>query len=501
VPQNRRAPVAPAVPEPAGPQDEPGEPSRPAPSDGSPRPAPTGGSEAVAVAPRRWAAAATRWSVPALTALWVAVATWLQLVRSPGVPAWDTVWQEDGGVFLTEALRAPLLETVNSAYNGYLHVVPRLLAGAVSAAPLDAAALLLSGSSALVVALLSVYVYVATGSSGLLRSTGARAALAGLMVLAPVTGYEVTGSVANLHWYLVFAAFWALVARPATRTGAVVGVAVVALSVLSDPLTALLAPAVAWVLLTRRSRYAVVVVAVLLAGLARQLLVAAVSDRPTAYDEVRLLDLPSIYALRVTGSLLVGDSYLDEFYLRFGLLFAYASLLAVAAGYAVTLLRRDVDRVALLLTGALSVAFLVVPLALRGTEYYLDDDPFRLNGSRYTLLPFLFLATGVLMALDGRPAAAPPTAWTKLRAAVALVAGALVLVNYAAPTVTTNGPSWQAELDRARAVCRGEAPELDAPDGAPAHRRPGETRLLVAPNIDPPAFLASVDCDRLLADA
>jgi len=58
----------------------------------------------------------------------VAGRAYAQLLRTPGVPAWNSLSAEDGGIFYTDALNDPLVTTVGRAYEGYLHVVPRLLA-------------------------------------------------------------------------------------------------------------------------------------------------------------------------------------------------------------------------------------------------------------------------------------------------------------------------------------------------------------------------------------
>ena len=171
--------------------------------------------------------------------IWVAGATALQLFRQPGEPSWSSVWQEDGGVFLTDALQDPIASIVEP-YNAYLHVVPRLVSAAIAPFPLDWAPLLLSGSAALIVGLVSVYVYFA--SAAVIASQWVRVVLAALVVLVPAAGYETNANIANIHWYLIFAAFWVFIDMPETRGPVVLGGVIVSASVLSDPLTGLLLP-------------------------------------------------------------------------------------------------------------------------------------------------------------------------------------------------------------------------------------------------------------------
>src|ERR671918_639781 len=87
--------------------------------------------------------------------VWVGLATALLLVRQAGAPAVDTMWAEDGEVFLSGALRRGVLVPLVSPYAGYLNAVPRLAAGLVSIAPLGLAAVLFATGSAAVVGCLS----------------------------------------------------------------------------------------------------------------------------------------------------------------------------------------------------------------------------------------------------------------------------------------------------------------------------------------------------------
>ena len=121
-------------------------------------------------------------------------------------------------------------------------MVPRLLAELASAVPLKDASTVMSGGSAVIVAALAVVVFRA--SAGVIASVPVRLALAASMILLPASGWETLDNAANLHWYLIFAAFWALLWRPSSRTEAVVAAAVVAGAALSDPLTVVLAPVV-----------------------------------------------------------------------------------------------------------------------------------------------------------------------------------------------------------------------------------------------------------------
>ncbi|HET6346724.1 MAG TPA: glucosyltransferase, partial [Myxococcota bacterium] len=137
----------------------------------------------------------------------------LSLLRQVGAGALDTVYAEDGTVFLADAYRESTWDAVATPYAGYLHVVPRILAEIVSILPVSAAATGLAVSAALVTGLLALLVYHASGTS--LTSPWARALAAAVVVLVPVGQEEIPNSIANLHWPMLYALFWVLLWEPA----------------------------------------------------------------------------------------------------------------------------------------------------------------------------------------------------------------------------------------------------------------------------------------------
>ena len=152
------------------------------------------------------------------------------------------VWAEDGTIFLSTAYRTRYVAGLASPYAGYLQVLPRCVADFATALPVRDAAWVLAASAAAVRVAVSLFVFHA--SSGHLRATSVRVMLASSVVLLPVGGLEVLDNIANLHWFLTFAAFWAVLWRPARRSECALAAVVVMLAVDSDPLTALLLPMV-----------------------------------------------------------------------------------------------------------------------------------------------------------------------------------------------------------------------------------------------------------------
>jgi hypothetical protein len=206
-----------------------------------------------------------------------------------------------------------------------------------------------------------------------------------------------------------------------------------------------------------------------------------------------------VYALRVVTSLVVGDTQLEQLHEGPGLLVAYVVLLRVAVGCAVGLRRATAARVPLLLTGGLSLAYLVVPLAVRGTGFLLDRDPFTLNGSRFTVLPVLFLATTIVVLLDRQPDSGSGWARPDVRVTVAAVAAVTAVAGFGGVSVTSFGPSWSSDVDRARQVCRGERADPRADDSVAASSSATEVRLPVAGGGEPATAFVTVPCSRLVS--
>jgi hypothetical protein len=447
-----------------------------------------------------------RWSEPGvLMALaWVAVMTFLQVVRQPGVPSWDSIWQEDGTVFLSDALANPFFVALSDPYNAYLHVVPRIIAGVAAPIPLDYSAVVLSVGSALVVAVLSVYVYFASAS--VFSSPWTRVTLAGLFVLLPATAYETNANIANLHWYLLFACFWVFMVDSESRGWVVTGAAIVLATVLSDPLTGLFLPLAAVRAVRTRTWRGRVVPLLFFAALAVQLVLGASEQSPEPYAPSEVTDLPGIFALRVTGSLLVGDRFLDELWRRFGYWFAFGSLAVVvlALGYGFTK-TRAVPRLHLTLSAVYSVLFLSVPLMLRGTAEFLNRENFNLNGSRYTVVPILFLVVAVLLVLEKADTPLREATWIGLRRLFLVVTFTLVVVNYSNFAVRTAGPEWRANLAAARSACASGGPtpielRLDGLGGEAVERareNRSQVAIRIAPNIEPPPWAVLTTCRRL----
>lgn len=150
---------------------------------------------------------------PTLTfvVVWLAGAL-LSLARVPGV-AVRTVWAEDGSVFLEDYLKSGL--SLLAPYDGYLHVLPRLIVAIAAAVfGLEAYAVVLTVGCSIVIGLVAALTYCCSAS--LTSNQTAKLAWASIPVLVAPGALETMGNTANLHWYLLWLAPWLLLAIPKT---------------------------------------------------------------------------------------------------------------------------------------------------------------------------------------------------------------------------------------------------------------------------------------------
>jgi hypothetical protein len=402
------------------------------------------------------AAPAARWTGRGVALGFAAVAagTVASLLRHPGTIALDTVYAEDGSVFLADAVDGSPIGALASSYAGYYHLVPRTLAALAAAFPAPAAAAVLALSAAAVTATLALLVYVA--SAGHLASPVARVLVAAPVVVAPLAQEEVPNSIANLHWPLLYTVFWLMIWTPAGRAGRILAPAVVALTALSDILVLVFLPLAAVRLLVRRDRYSAVLAGVLAVGIAIQL--SGLAAGSSARDDISLDPIQPIsgYVLRAVPAGLVGERWLPEAGadpLRLAL--AALAWLLLAAAALVAVRRISAPRWPLAAAAAIhSIGLYALPVILTG-----------IAPPRYALAPALLLLVALVAALH-------PGTTERSGVPLAVLATGYALVcalNLQVDTARDDGPRWSDEVDDARTECLTTAPDsVDIPI-TPAH--------------------------------
>jgi hypothetical protein len=411
----------------------------------------------------------------------VAAATATMLVRQTHIPALNSVWAEDGTVFLHDAFARPAARAVFHTYAGYLHITPRLLAELATLVPLRDASAVMSGGAAFVVAVLALVVFRASG--GIMRSVPARVALAASMVALPAAGFEIANVGANLHWYLNFAAFWALLWRPRSRSETVLGCVVVAAAALSDPLSVVLVPLALARLVALRSRREWWLPGAFLVGLVVQFGFAATA----ASNPLHLAPDPGVvakvYGLRVAAAALFGDDLAARLYTTLGWVLGVGAAVVVACLVAAGVRGWNARRWVIALCAATSIALFVLPMGLRWEPSIVPvrgADALG-GGWRYVVGPVLLLISMMLVLAD------QALRRGRTLADVAAVGVAVLAFTWGPGNLTHNersgGPTWRAGLVEARKQCAG--------------RTTGRAGVVIPPRSPAHPWLVQISCRRL----
>jgi hypothetical protein len=120
------------------------------------------------------------------------------LLRVPGTPAWDSIYAEDKGLFLEDALTRPW--HLLTPYNGYEQLGPRLIGQLIASfLPLVYASDGYAIAGALIGAASAVFIYHA--SEGCIRSRWLRALTGAALLLLPVALMDIADSGVDSPWY------------------------------------------------------------------------------------------------------------------------------------------------------------------------------------------------------------------------------------------------------------------------------------------------------------
>jgi hypothetical protein len=452
------------------------------------------------------------WNVAGSTAFVIA-ATMLQPLRQAGTPMWRTVWAEDAAVFYETALQEPLHEVIFRGYAGYGHVIPRLLAAVGAQLPPERYSQFVTFSSALVVALLALFVYWASGP--LLRSPVRQGVLASAVFLLPILPHEVVGAICNIHWFVPLACLLAVLV-PVTRPWSIaVRLAIVVLAPLSSPLCVLFVPIALWHVVRvvwRRADVRTVIVPVgLVLASAGQVLIWMSSEAPSA-DRPPVGELAEqlarLYGTKVTLGTFFGVPVTEWLWDWAGYLVAIGVLVALVAALAWKV-SRATPTSRLLLIGAVVASIGVYAFSIAQRPELIDvvmvesGESYNFIAMRYEILPALLLLVALLVPVDLESGAlthpvvpvAPRAAGLIRRDGAVLVAAAIWLAVALIPSFRftngrSDGPNWVHEVYRARAECQlAEAEQTPSGDDPP----PDEVRVGASP--PGPGWGAAVDCD------
>ncbi|TQM79318.1 hypothetical protein FHX81_1621 [Saccharothrix saharensis] len=365
----------------------------------------------------------------------------------------DHLWAEDGARFLLDAVTRPAWSNLVAPYGGYLHALPRLVAEPVALLPLEWAAAGFAVSAAVLRVAVALITFAASGAY--LRWVPLRFALAALVVVLPAGNSEPVNNMTNLHWFLLYGMFWALLWRNAPR----VPLALFAfLAALSSPLGLLLVPVALLRLALPRKE---VPIAFLVGALVQGVVMLFAERTPYSHDAVDPVQVALASVLRVPVVAFTGSEQVARIYPGQGNLPVLAALVAAAVPIAAGLWWGDrAGRLVAVLGAALSAIVIVVSLTANWAAVLQVQQPdVVLAGQRYSIAPCLFLFTAMAVGL----ASVPARRWQHLgvvaaRSVIAFVVLVSVSQHLRDPAVVLTGVPWGDSVARARAQCAAGGP-------------------------------------------
>jgi hypothetical protein len=361
----------------------------------------------------------------------VCIGTVVLLLRIARIPAWDSLYAEDQGVFLFDALAHPWHLLV--PLGGYEQLVPRLVGQLVSYLPLADAAVPFALAGAGIAALSALFIYHAL--DGWIRSRWLRALAGAALILLPLAPIEIADSGVGSPWYLLTALFFGLLWRPKSWAGMTAAALVAFAAASSEILAVVYAPLVLLrvVALPRWREQAVT--AGWLAGLLVQAPVV-VDSYARHTQRLRHLARP-VHALGFYFHNVVLRAFgwrvsvrlIEVAGLNGATVIACAALVAVF-GWAVVTGTRQVR---VFVAVALIMGFVQAIVAAIVVRYVIDQH-YSLNfegGSRYSAMPIMAMTAAVVVAVDaylGRQASteARDRIWLLRRSPRALTAVAVL---------------------------------------------------------------------------
>jgi hypothetical protein len=192
----------------------------------------------------------------------------VSLARTAGPGALNTIWIEDAGNFLQDALHQSVMTTLTTQMNGYYDFVPRAITAIAVVFPLTWTPGIMAASAAAEYATFGLIAYIASGPH--LRSPWLRLLIAAPACLIPFGYTQVNNDLATVQFVALYGIFWLLLWRPVTFGGRLAAPVIMLCTTLSSILPVLLAPLVAARLIADRSKTSIAVAVCWGAGLITQ---------------------------------------------------------------------------------------------------------------------------------------------------------------------------------------------------------------------------------------
>jgi hypothetical protein len=193
------------------------------------------------------------------------ILAFLTFVRRKDALLSPQFWAEDGLIFYLQAFETGQLKTIFAPYAGYLHLLPRLVAGVSTHLPLAYAPLLFN-SVALLIQVLPLGYILSDRFDSITIDLRLKLLLASLYVLVPPC-FEIHVVLANSQWHLAPLVCLILMSKaPRSYAGKLLDYLIIAVSSLTGPFTAFLVPAMYLLAYKRRVRHFYIISAIATAG-------------------------------------------------------------------------------------------------------------------------------------------------------------------------------------------------------------------------------------------
>ncbi len=403
----------------------------------------------------------------------------LQLLRvGPGI-ALNSLWAEDGPIFLQGAIQHSLWTDLWTTYAGYLVLVPRLIGLFGHLLPLRDAPAAISILSALVVALSGLVIWFASAAH--IRNLYLRGTLVALAVLAPTASLESIASGTYVSWFMLLPVFWLLIWRPRTTRGAGLGGLFILTTSLSSPGMWFFAPLAALRALAIRDRRDGILFGSWALGSLIQVF-AYLSQNEKQVAPLWSHDIWTAYLQRVLDGAALGEHLGGRAWEVLGWPLLIALIVLTIAGLYLGLRRADAAaRWLALLALPISIVMFIVSVYQRavGPQMKWPAGFYLGAGGRYTIVPALLLVSLGLVLVDGiarRQRSLGP--WLVGGIAGVLIAGMAFSFDVR-DSASRGTPSWTRSLDAANAKCRAE--------------RAAEVSVAISP----PSWSLTVPCDEV----
>ena len=388
----------------------------------------------------------------------------IQLTRMWSSVPLDSIWAEDGGTWLTDAMTRGFLDALTTTWNGYLQTSSRLVAEPVALLPVAwfASAIALCGAAIVTGCAFLVW----RASAGHIENPYLRAALAAMVVLLPVVGVESLDNVTNSIWFLLFASFWVLLWRPATFAHAAAAGGFVFVVALSNSAIVVFAPLWLLRLIAIRDRRDAAILIGFAIGTALQLAIS--SNAPAEAEEGGFgflnisphwdWSLVPTYAQRIVGGALGGQRINGFLWVHLGTAQEVVMGAALLLFAGLSLVGASRTRVVVPITIAASLG-LFLALGYRrwfpiGQLFAWPHGSSSEAAAHYMITPTLLLLSALFVQLDARPRLVSAGTWNKLLVGTVLVLFVVSLTSFDVSDRTSRGsPTWSEALDAGRATC------------------------------------------------